>query len=137
MKYLKKYIPIFLLPVLLASQFRTFASEEGEEFDPKEFALHHIADANEWHIVGNVTIPLPVIVYHPDWGFDIFMSGKLPERHAQHDTEELHAVDTTHHDHSTAATHAPAHREMSNYHGYVMDHGRVDTFDGSQFFDLS
>lgn len=124
-----------------------FAAGEGE-YNAKDFALHHIADANEWHIVGNVVIPLPVIVYHPEDGLSVFLSNKLPEAHheAAAETGE-HALDTEHaaaaggHDEHVAADahaeHAAMEHHESSYQGYVMNHGRVARADGSSFTDLS
>ena len=41
----------------------------GDEYDPGGVILHHIADANEFHIAPGLTIPLPVILYAPEYGF--------------------------------------------------------------------
>ena len=76
--------------------------EEAHEndFDPVEMIMHHIADANEFHIIGNentsinLTMPLPIILYDKVAGFKMFMSSKFHHGHT--------AVD-----------------------GYVMDHGLV------------
>lgn len=51
--------------------------EEQEKFDPGHFILHHIGDAYEWHIIGEVAIPLPVIVYSKGKGFNVFSSSRL------------------------------------------------------------
>ncbi|MTB53305.1 F0F1 ATP synthase subunit A [Lewinella sp. W8] len=48
--------------------------EEGEEYDLVGTAMHHIADANEFHIVGDFSIPLPVILYAPGHGWTFGMS---------------------------------------------------------------
>ena len=42
----------------------TMANEhkEGEALDIPEIVLHHLADAYEWHIVSDVSIPLPIII---------------------------------------------------------------------------
>ena len=45
-----------------------------EEYDPAGVILNHIADANEFHIFGDVSIPLPVILYAPDHGFTTGLS---------------------------------------------------------------
>lgn len=50
----------------------------GEGFNPSEFIIHHIQDAHEIHIIGDVHIPLPVIAYAPETGqFDFFMYSAL------------------------------------------------------------
>ncbi|WP_116125167.1 F0F1 ATP synthase subunit A [Lewinella sp. IMCC34183] len=45
-----------------------------DEYDPAGVILHHIADANEFHVVGDFTFPLPVILYAPDHGFTFGLS---------------------------------------------------------------
>ena len=48
------------------------------EFNASDFIIHHIADAHEIHLWGEgasaVHIPLPVILYSKEHGFDAFMS---------------------------------------------------------------
>ena len=46
---------------------------ENEPFNPTPAILHHIADSYEWHLWGNVSIPLPVILY-TEGNLDVFMS---------------------------------------------------------------
>ena len=36
--------------------------QEGEVLNIPEIVLHHLADAYEWHIVSDVSIPLPIII---------------------------------------------------------------------------
>ena len=49
--------------------------------------MHHIADANEWHLVGDVTIPLPVIIYNQDNGELFFsMSTAFNSHHGEGET---------------------------------------------------
>lgn len=64
-----------------------------EKFNPGEAILHHIADSHEWHFFSlkksdgsafHGTLPLPVIVYSPQRGFNMFMSS------AFHHGEEVH-----------------------------------------------
>ena len=52
----------------------TLANEqqEGEALNIPEIVLHHLADAYEWHIVSDVSIPLPIIIRSSqtgDWHF--------------------------------------------------------------------
>ena len=47
---------------------------EQEAFNPSNFIIHHIADAHEIHLWGDVHIPLPIIVYTAEHGLDVFMS---------------------------------------------------------------
>ena len=47
-----------------------------EAFNPTPYILHHIADSYEWHLWGNVSIPLPVILY-TEGNWDVFMSSEF------------------------------------------------------------
>lgn len=47
--------------------------EKEEEFNTAEFALHHVQDAHEYHLFGDVSIPLPVILI-ADGGLVVFSS---------------------------------------------------------------
>jgi len=46
-----------------------------------ETVLNHISDANEIHVVGNFSIPLPCILYAKDKGVDAFLSSKFHHGH--------------------------------------------------------
>lgn len=67
------FLFLFQLSVFAAEK----SSEEGEEFSAGELIMHHVLDAHEWHIAGPVTIPLPVILYTPGKGFDVFLSSEF------------------------------------------------------------
>lgn len=56
------------------------AHAEGE-FKPGEFAVHHIADANVFHLIGETYLPLPCILYAPDKGWTIMSSGAFVPKH--------------------------------------------------------
>ncbi len=62
--------------------------EPAEAFNPGDFIFDHIKDAHEWHLatIGHthVTIPLPVIVYSKNNGFNVFMSWKFKHGHAEY-----------------------------------------------------
>ncbi len=45
--------------------------------DVSEIIFGHLRDSHEWHIAGDVAIPLPVIVYSEASGWHVFMSDKL------------------------------------------------------------
>lgn len=55
----------------------SFAMPSHAEVDVPEIIFGHLQDSYEWHIVGDVAIPLPCIVYNNDKGLDIFLSSKL------------------------------------------------------------
>lgn len=44
-----------------------------EKFDVGSFIMHHIADAHDWHIIGNISLPLPVILW-TEKGWVVFLS---------------------------------------------------------------
>lgn len=54
-----------------------------KEFDLAGFILHHISDDYGFHVIGDhhssfhLTIPLPVIIYTPGSGLDVFSSSEL------------------------------------------------------------
>ncbi len=51
--------------------------EHSTEYDPVSTVMHHIADANEFHIWKDVHMPLPCILYAPGQGWSFFMSSKF------------------------------------------------------------
>ena len=80
-KVVVKRIHTVILIVILASTSIVFGAapeEESQEkgFNPTPYILHHIADSYEWHLWGNVSIPLPVILY-TEGNWDVFMSSKF------------------------------------------------------------
>ena len=80
MKNLYKIFFIVLLTALPANAVfaDTSSHSETENLDVRSFILHHVADAYEWHItkIGEkeITIPLPVIVYSKNSGWNVFAS---------------------------------------------------------------
>ena len=46
----------------------------GDDYDPAGVILHHIADANEFHIAGEFSIPLPILLYAPGHGLTTGLS---------------------------------------------------------------
>lgn len=59
--------------------------QEKPKFDPGKFIFDHVMDSYEWHIltVGktHVSVPLPVILYSPEEGLDIFLSSRFHHGH--------------------------------------------------------
>src|SRR3954468_13780895 len=51
------------------------AHGEGK-FDPTAVVMEHIADSHVWHVAGNFSFPLPVILYTPS-GLEVFSSGEF------------------------------------------------------------
>lgn len=83
----------------------------GKTFDPVGLIMHHIADANEFHILGHTSLPLPVIIYNKDKkNWFTTLSSKFHAHHGEGTVE----VD-----------------------GYKMEHSRVHPVDGSHIIDFS
>lgn len=97
-KFLKNNIlPLFLLLFTTAVYAQQHAPEkhekESEPFNFSEMIIHHVTDSHEWHLatIGHThyTIPLPVILYSPDHGLEIFSSSKF-HGHGQAHAEGKH-----------------------------------------------
>ena len=54
--------------------------KEGE-FNAGETAVHHIADANAIHVVGDIYIPLPCFLYAPSQGWTITTTAAFHPHH--------------------------------------------------------
>ena len=131
---------------------------EQEAFNPSNFIIHHIADAHDIHLWGDVHIPLPIIVYTEEHGLDVFMSSafeghgdvRLAERPSGVTYELSHghiAVAGDHaghghtdHDHDAHGDHADHDHEAHQEHA-GHDHGEHDHADhghhGPVVYDLS
>ncbi len=81
-----------------ASDARAAGGGEGEKFDPGSAILHHIADAHSFHFFDikksdgttfSASIPLPVILYSPQKGLDVFMSSKFHHGEAEYNGYRL------------------------------------------------
>ncbi len=76
---------LMILFAPLVAQANEHQESEGEgKVDVKELVFGHIGDSYSWHIIGDIAIPLPCIVYGQN-GLDVFMSSKLG--HEGHYTE--------------------------------------------------
>jgi F-type H+-transporting ATPase subunit a len=79
-----------LIAVLLTLNVGARASGASSEPDvnPKDIIFEHIEDAYWWHITTindhHVSIYLPVIVYSPDSGFQLFSSSRLDHGQSYH-----------------------------------------------------
>ena len=83
---------IFSLLISLPSFAKEGDDEKKKSFNAQEVIFGHILDAHEFHFFDiiksdgthkPVGIPLPVILYSPQKGFDVFMSSKF--HHGEHD----------------------------------------------------
>lgn len=55
--------------------------EKEGEFNAGETAVHHIADANAIHVVGDIYIPLPCFLYAPSQGWTLTMTSAFHPGH--------------------------------------------------------
>lgn len=121
----------------------TFATEptEGDSHgqDPVEAMLHHLGDANEFHIVGDLSIPLPCIAWSED-GLMVTLSSSFEHGHKSYNGYVMHhgllmkvvgegfpktgSVDVTfgHGDHAHDA-HSDDHGHGTDGHQTVDEHG--------------
>lgn len=86
-------------------------NDENKPFDPVPTIMHHVQDANEFHILGSVSLPLPVIIYNKTKG-TLFttMSSAFHPHHGEGEVE----VD-----------------------GYKMEHARIHSVNGDEIIDFS
>lgn len=85
--------PLFIIILALFIGGPIWASEEekaaeashSEEFNAGKFVIEHVSDAFEWHIltVGetHVSVPLPIILYSSNKGWNVFMSSHFHHGH--------------------------------------------------------
>ena len=63
----------------------TAESAHSERFNPGKFVIEHVSDAFEWHIATfgetEISVPLPIILYSSDKGWNFFMSSKFHHGH--------------------------------------------------------
>lgn len=86
-KYISRAKRLFLvLSLLFAVPFMVFAGsgtkdsvkhEGGEKFNAGDMIMEHVSDAHSWHVAGNFSIPLPIILYSSNHGLALFSSAKL------------------------------------------------------------
>jgi F-type H+-transporting ATPase subunit a len=102
-----KYVGLLLLSVLSFFSVNLSASEQEGKFKAGEMIMHHISDAHEIHIIGEIYIYLPVMLKTDD-GLEIFSSS-----HFYHN--EQHTVN-------------PVNQESVHYYehnGFIMSHEHI------------
>ncbi|HMN04488.1 MAG TPA: F0F1 ATP synthase subunit A [Flavobacteriales bacterium] len=63
---------------------------EAQEFDAGQLILGHIVDEHGWHVAGDFSIPLPVIIYDTQRGLSVFSSNRFEHGHAAYNGYMLH-----------------------------------------------
>ena len=104
---MKKTIYKLIITSLLiaVSSVNTFAESQPQKedgFNPTPQILHHIADSYEWHLWGNVSIPLPVILYS-EGNLDVFMSSSF--HHGKSKVIKSDRIYKIDHNHTSATYH--------------------------------
>ena len=64
-------------------------SEESAEFNAGELIMGHIADEHGWHIAGDLSLPLPVILYDTRSGLHTFSSARFEHGHVAYEGYKL------------------------------------------------
>jgi len=79
---------LFNSGVNLASEADTITHESGtaNKFEAGKFVIEHVSDAYEWHIATfgktHFSIPLPIILYSSNQGWNFFMSSRFHHGHS-------------------------------------------------------
>lgn len=77
-------------PDTAAGHGQTGHSAEAQEFKAGELIMGHIADEHGWHIAGDLSLPLPVIIYDTRSGLHLFSSARFEHGHAAYLGYKLH-----------------------------------------------
>jgi len=84
------FLTLFVVPAHAQEEEEELGIEEKGKFDAQEVIFGHVLDGHEFHFFditkkdgskAPVTIPLPVILYSPQRGLDIFMSSRFHHGH--------------------------------------------------------
>lgn len=89
---LKTAFLLLIITLLSAPQILFAGGPEGEEGhseDPMEAMMHHLGDANEFHLFGDYSIPLPCIAWSND-GLMMTLSSSFEHGHKAVDGYVLH-----------------------------------------------
>lgn len=102
---LRKSKLFFAAIFFIISGFSAFAdthtaveTEGKKKLDIKEIIFGHISDSYDWHVLDYTgsngekvtwSIPLPLIIYNPNQGLDVFMSSELEHGHSPYKGYQL------------------------------------------------
>ncbi|MEM1358423.1 MAG: F0F1 ATP synthase subunit A [Bacteroidota bacterium] len=87
MKLSVRVLFLLVFGLLTTGLFASGGEEKGGEgdhegeYDPVTTIMGHISDANEFHLFGHVSIPLPIILYAPGEGFTFGLSSMFDHGH--------------------------------------------------------
>lgn len=81
-----KHILVILLLCIVCSPIDAEEKQESPKVDVPTIVFGHIKDSYEWHITDwgetEIAIPLPIIVYSSEKGWNVFLSSRLAEHHS-------------------------------------------------------
>ncbi len=135
---------IFVLALLVVStgvfaQENTITDAQHAEADKAEFnaghaIIHHVLDAHEFHYFSlgdfHASLPLPVILYSPTKGLDVFMSSKFGHAGHMHAHNGYRLVDEHYIEEQKAIGADSA--TVAGLHA-----GKIISEDGAKVYDLS
>jgi F-type H+-transporting ATPase subunit a len=71
--------------VLIFGTPSVHAAAGSGDFNPGEMIMGHVGDEHGWHLWGHTSLPLPVILYNTERGFNIFSSARFDHGDRTHD----------------------------------------------------
>ena len=72
----KPLLTIFFLLLFMAAPVTAKESDPDKPFDAKELIFHHITDSHSFHVAGDFSVPLPVILWTEN-GLVTFLSNEF------------------------------------------------------------
>ena len=114
--------------------------QEEAEFDVAEMIMHHIADANEFHIAGDLSVPLPIILWDTIEGLQFFLSSAFHHGHTAVDGFVLDhgIVKKIKGDFPLGKVDVEVHHGEVMYNGHHFEtEGKSTLIAGSSFYDFS
>ncbi|RZK49954.1 MAG: ATP synthase F0 subunit A [Pedobacter sp.] len=64
-----------MVPIAIPIEAVADDNATEEKFNPTQVIMEHIGDSHVWHLWGHTSLPLPVILYIPGQGLEMFSSG--------------------------------------------------------------
>lgn len=81
----KQYPPLLSKSIVYLALLLSLGAPSQASAQEEDFIMHHIKDAHAWHFatIGHthITLPLPIILYSPDRGLEIFSSSHFTDAH--------------------------------------------------------
>lgn len=102
--------------------------------------MHHVTDANEFHVVQNISIPLPCITYHKQRGLEFFLSNVFHHGHESYNGYVLnHGVLMAVDDPGFPQGNVPVevHEDKATKTSYAIANGQKYPVSRSNFYDFS